>query len=238
MLPTPSSTSEPVAVPQTAGPQAVPSLAAEGHEPAPGATPEPAKNTRKEEEKRRLSRLYIATTLAAGLLMAAGYVGTRIFAGKPKLPTPPREASLNPAPLNQVAANVASPAPEKSGVQEAPVDSVTPAPAPEALAKAAIASAVPQPISPNANEPESADDPGFIRPQHGERYLQVAALSTPTVLRYVSELRRSQLQAVVVPGPRPGLVRVLIGPFSDRESLESVRAQMETLGVIPFVRSY
>jgi len=230
MLPIRSSTSEPAAMPQASPP---PSAA--DQDPVPGANPKP---TRQEEEKRRLSRLYIATTLAAGLLVAAGYVGTRIFAGKPKQPTPPREASLNSPLSNRVAADVASPGPEKPQVQQAPVEAAAPAPAPQAPAPAATPSAEAEPANGNANESASADDQGFITPQHGERYLQVAALSTPTVFRYVSELRRSQLQAVVAPGPRPGLVRVLIGPFSDRDSLESVRARMETLGVIPFVRSY
>jgi len=171
-------------------------------------------------ENRRLSRIYIATILAVGLLIAAGYVGTRIFAGKSHHPGPSHEATSKPANSTTPAPSIAPVLAEKAPPAEDPKPEPTP------------------PVQAAAPEHPSADAEGFVTPQHGERYLQVAALSTPTVSRYIAELKRSQLEAVVVPGPRPGLVRILIGPFPDRETLESVRAQIETLGVSPFVRSY
>jgi cell division septation protein DedD len=196
----------------------------------PQANPEQEKPARVRDESRRLSRIYIATILAAGLLVAAGYVGTRIFAGKSHAATA-RNASSNQVRPNPASSNPATPAVTPAVLEktQTPEPPAPPTASPSLEVQAAV---------PTAQERASADAEGFAIPQHGERYLQVAALSTPAVMRYVSELRRSQLQAVVAPGPRPGIARILIGPFSDRDSLESVRARLQMLGVIPFVRSY
>jgi cell division septation protein DedD len=216
MLPIGPSTSESGVVPQGVEPRANP----DRENPAPVR-----------EERRRLSRIYIATILAAGLLVAAGYVGTRIFAGKSHRPGTVRNSSSNEVRSNPASSNPAAPAVTPAVLEEAqtPEHPAPPTATPAVEAQAAV---------PTAQEPAPSAAEGFATPEHGERYLQVAALSTPAVMRYVDELRRSQLQAVVAPGPRPGIARILIGPFSDRESLESVRARLQMLGVSPFVRSY
>ena len=170
----------------------------------PLANPDQEKLARADQEKKRLSRIYIATVLAAGLLIAAGYVGTRIFAGRSHPPSPPLAAGSNHLSPN------APPRPELS----------PPAPV-----------ATPADVQP-------AEPQHYATPRSGEIYLQVAALSTPIVSRYLSELRDSKLEPVVAPGPRPGIARILIGPFPDSESLESARARLRTLGAAPFVRVY
>jgi cell division septation protein DedD len=201
-------------------------------DPMPQATPGQQLSGQADYERRRQSRIYIATILATGLLVAAGYVGTRIFAAKPHQPAPSRITISNRA-----TPAVPPALPEKAQAEEAPADlSATPAAqGPAAASVQAEAAEAPIPDSPQ-NTP--AADAGFATPRPGEQYLQVAALSTPMVYRYVSELRKSKLEPVVAPGPWPGIARVLVGPFEDRESLESARALLQKLGASPFVRSY
>ncbi len=191
----------------------------------PPATSEQEKPAAQDAENKRLSRIYIATILAAGLLIAAGYVGSRVFASKSHPPAPRPETTSN-----RPAAAVTAASGEKAKNPAQPAE--TPAADPKSSSAQAPA------VAPSAHESTSADDEGLATPQHGERYLQVAALSASTVQKYVSQLRNSQLEAVAARGPRPGITRVLVGPFSDRESLESVRARLLTMGVSPFVRSY
>ncbi len=59
------------------------------------------------------------------------------------------------------------------------------------------------------------------------------------VLSYVDDLRKLNLEAVVVaPGPSPELLRVLVGPFADSESLDRAKARLETAGRRYLVRVY
>ena len=93
MLPIESSTSEP----NTAAP----------------ATSEQEKPAAQDAENKRLSRIYIATILAAGLLIAAGYVGSRVFASRSHPPAPrPETTSNRPAPA------VTAPSEEKAKTGE------------------------------------------------------------------------------------------------------------------------
>ena len=96
-----------------------------------------------------------------------------------------------------------------------------------------------------APTPKSAPAPvvsakGFtvITPLAGEQYLQIAAVSPHMVLTYVDTLRASNLDAIVAPGPTPDLLRILVGPFQDRDSMEKLRAQLVTAGRSPIVRIY
>jgi cell division septation protein DedD len=78
----------------------------------------------------------------------------------------------------------------------------------------------------------------LVMPQPGERYLQVAAVSPHMVLTYVDTLRQVNLDAVVAPGPTPDLLRILVGPFSDQNSMDQAKAQLEAAGKSPIIRSY
>jgi len=77
-----------------------------------------------------------------------------------------------------------------------------------------------------------------ITPQPGERYLQVAAVTPHMVLTYVDNLRIANLEAVIAPGPTPDLLRVLVGPFADPESMDKAKAQLEASGKSPIIRTY
>jgi cell division septation protein DedD len=77
-----------------------------------------------------------------------------------------------------------------------------------------------------------------ITPQPGERYLQVAAVSPHMVLTYVDNLRIANLEALVAPGPTPDVLRVLVGPFADPDSMDKAKAQLEASGKSPIIRIY
>jgi len=161
--------------------------------------------------KKRIASIWIPAILGIGLLMAFAYVGVRIVAGK-----------------SQASGQVVVPQSGPAITSPAPV----------------IAPPVPQPAPPKTVAKPAALSPTppanftIITPQAGERYLQVAAVSPHMVLTYVDTLRKTELDAVVAPGPMPDLLRILVGPFTDAESMEKVKAQLQASGRSPIIRSY
>jgi cell division septation protein DedD len=79
---------------------------------------------------------------------------------------------------------------------------------------------------------------GLIAPQHGERYLQIAAISSHMVPSFLADLKKYNVQASVAPGPHDGLVRIVIGPFSDRDSTARAKDQIQTKWPDCFARLY
>jgi hypothetical protein len=82
------------------------------------------------------------------------------------------------------------------------------------------------------------DDLSLIHPQPGDRYVQISALNTAAAHRYVEQLRRGPLEPHLAQGPSPTILRVLIGPFSDHESLLNTMADLKTAGIDCFIREY
>ena len=78
----------------------------------------------------------------------------------------------------------------------------------------------------------------MITPQTGERYIQVGALNPEATRRFVKRLRNENLEPHVAPGPKPELLRVLIGPFNDRDALTEEQNQLQAQGIDTFVRKY
>ena len=91
-----------------------------------------------------------------------------------------------------------------------------------------------------APKPANVEAKAFtlVTPQPGERYLQIAAVTPHMVLTYVDTLRKVNLDAVVAPGPTPDLLRILVGPFSNQNSMDQAKAQLEAAGKSPIIRSY
>jgi cell division septation protein DedD len=162
--------------------------------------------------KKRIASLFIPAILGLGLVMAFAYLGVRIVAGKSQ--------SVTPVIATQVPAKQTAPPPPPAAdpvSQPDPPIKVAPPPPPAA--------------SPAANFT-------VITPQPGERYLQVAAVSPHMVLVYIDKLQEVNLTAVVAPGPTPDLLRILVGPFPDRDSMDQTKAQLITSGRSPIVRVY
>jgi cell division septation protein DedD len=190
----------------------------------PSLPPEPSE----EELKNRIPLVWIPATLVVGLLIAAVYLGGRIVKAHPSANT----SSANPAVVQKATPAVPPPVSVKSD------------PAP--LAEPAKASPVAETPAPAAtasrSEPLTAVTPDdgipMITPQTGERYIQVGALDQEATRRFVQRLRKEKLDPHVAIGPTPELMRVLIGPFDNRDALNEKKAQLELGGFDTFIREY
>jgi cell division septation protein DedD len=170
-----------------------------------------------ETRKERMSLVWIPATLSVGLLIAAAYLGSRILTAQ-----------------------------HPTGVKikiAAPMTSVPTAPVPAAIVQAdpppkapSIQSEAPAPPEP----PQLATDEQIpmIDPQAGERYIQVSALTEEAARRYIRELRQAKFAPHIAPGPRPELMRVLIGPFADQDALALAQSDLARAGITNFVRRY
>jgi cell division septation protein DedD len=173
------------------------------------ASPEAAAGT--EEHKKRIPLIWIPATLSVGLLIAAVYLGGRIVKGSADAKPPVARAAAPappPPPLVQVTALPDPPSPAQKLGPE-PLTAVTP-----------------------------DDGVPMIAPQKGERYIQVGALNEEATRRFIQRLRNEKMEPHVAPGPTPELMRVLIGPFDNRDALNEKKAQIETEGIKTFVRQY
>ena len=150
------------------------------------------------------------------------------------------------------------------GRNSMPVTSMAPAPAPvsrpqEASAQPSPAKDTPPPTTPPADPPPQSkqEDAGPVtqparepepakpanvtqvqEPVAGKAYLQVMAVKRPDAEVIVKTLRDKGFPALISAGP-DGLVRVLVGPYEDVDSLGRAKADLESAGVgHPIVRRY
>jgi cell division septation protein DedD len=171
-----------------------------------------------EELKKRIPLVWIPATLVVGLLIAAIYLGGRIVKAHP---------SANPSSANSPVVQKATPA----------------VPPPTQPAKAApVAEPPAPPTTVSRSEPLTVVTPDdgipMITPQTGEHYIQVGALDQEATRRFVQRLRKENLNPHVATGPTQQLMRVLIGPFDNRDALNERKAQLEIEGIATFVREY
>jgi cell division septation protein DedD len=183
---------------------------------ASSTPPEAAANL--DEHKKRIPLIWIPATLGVGLLIAAIYLGGRILKAHPQAP----EAVHLAAPATPVVEPAVKPLVQPSAPEPAP-----PPPAPAAVVK-------PEPLT--AVTPD--DGIPMISPQAGEMYIQVGALDEEATRRFVQRLRDEKLEPHVATGPTPQLMRVLIGPFNNRDALNEKKAQLENERIDTFVRQY
>jgi cell division septation protein DedD len=200
-----------------------------------------------EEPKKQIPMAWIPATLGLGLLIAMVYLGGRIVTAKAHTSPSVQTAAL--AQKTPPAAPTAAPAPAVPAVQaqaDLPAQPVVePKPSPLAPPEPAHETkpALTAPVKavaeakPAENTADLADLP-TITPQAGERYVQIGALIPKAAHRYLGQLHLDQLKPHVAPGPTPDLVRVLIGPFADRDVLAAVQAQLDAQGIQNFIRRY
>jgi cell division septation protein DedD len=181
----------------------------------------PETGAKADEHEKRIPVIWIPATLSIGLLIAAIYLGGRIVTALP---------SAKPAVVRMAAPIAAKPLPPE-------VKAAVATPEPTAESPVAIQeSAGPEPLTNLAPD----DGVPIITPQAGELYIQVGALDLgmEAPRRFIQRLRKEKLEPHVAPGPKPELVRVLIGPFENRDALNERKAQLETEGIATFVRRY
>jgi hypothetical protein len=209
--------------------------------------------------RRRVPLMAIPITLSVGLLVGVGYVGNRIFAARFQgTPTVHRVTPAAPV-ASQTAPAPSEPPSQPSAAPQQPPEAIAPQreEKPAAIAKAASSPAVrsvavPAPaasapaiphIQTNAAKPAGQEasvesTPELLVPQPGERYLQIIAVNSRFAPRVLADLQRSNADVHVAPGPREGLVRLLVGPYPDRESLERAKVQIQAQHPDCFVRIY
>lgn len=215
------------------------------------ATPSPGSAASDpEEHKKRIPLVWIPITLGVGLLIAAIYLRGRIVItrshAKPAIAQVSAPVQVKPAEVKPLEAKPAEAKPAEVKPAEVKPAAVTPAlsVAQPALAQRALAppssrdAEVPKFVGPELTLSAPADGIPMIEPHKGELYVQVGALNTAATLRMVQRMRNEKLDPHVAPGPKPELLRVLIGPFDTRDALNARKAQLESEGVDTFVRQY
>ncbi len=203
--------------------------------------------------RKRVPLIAIPVTLAVGLVVATGYVGNRIMVSRTHVTavvaasapvTPPAETATPvvgaATPIVPAVSVAAVPPPAKTDTPHSnPVEEQRET---SSLAEPPAAPAVRDAVAPIDGREEAGDDKSgdpLIAPQHGERYLQIAAISASAAQKYLDGLgTRYHLHASVAPGPHDGLVRVLIGPFPDWESVSALKSQIQAMWPDCFVRLY
>jgi cell division septation protein DedD len=222
----------------------------------PTAAPEPDSPSRSDVRKKPIPLVWIPATLCVGLLIAAVYLGGRIVTAHSSAATPvkTKPSVTHAAPVvAQATPVVAKPEPvvAKAEPVVAKAEPVVPAapvqakaePKPEARKPEAPKPAKPAAPQQAKSEPAPLEKvPGepvpMIVPKGGERYIQVGALDLERTRRYIGHLREARLEPHVAPGPTPEMLRILIGPFADRDSLASIKTQLDRAGIDNFVREY
>jgi cell division septation protein DedD len=192
------------------------------------APPELETATSSEEHKKRIPLIWIPATLSIGLLIAAIYLGGRIVSAHPHgTPAAALQLAKAAAPAPAPAEPVASPSlTNEPASQPPPIKEPSPAPEPVSSVKAT---------------PETSNDEiPIITPKAGERYIQVGALDLEMTAtrRFVTRLRNEKLEPHVAAGPKPELMRVLIGPFDNPDTMRERQAQLQAEGIDTFVRQY
>ncbi len=180
-----------------------------------------------EERRKTIPLIWIPATLVVGLFIAGIYLGGRIVAahGHPRteavsaaIPVPPKAAVTPPVVESQSA--------ESKPETKAPANIEPPSPPQKAAGVEPLTA-----ISPEDGIP-------MITPNPGQVFIQVGALDQEATRRFVQHLRADNLDPHVAPGPKPQLMRVLIGPFDNREALNEKKARIESEGIDTFVREY
>ncbi len=77
-----------------------------------------------------------------------------------------------------------------------------------------------------------------VEPKPGQTFLQVSAINRPEAELLVEVLQKKGFRAILAPGPKENIFRVLVGPEKDDAELAKVRTQLEQSGFKPIPRRY
>jgi hypothetical protein len=113
-----------------------------------------------------------------------------------------------------------------------PIVAVTPPPPPQVVR-------VPAPPAARESEPPRVATLFQVAlPNPGETYLQVAAVPKGVADVYAAGFTAQGRHAVLAPASTEAIVRVLVGPFRDKEDMAEAKTALQTAGFNPFVREY
>jgi cell division septation protein DedD len=215
--------------------------------------------------KKPMPLVWLPATLCVGLLIAGVYLGGRILNAHSHATAPVARQSVGAkhvqAKAVQATPSVAQVAPATTVHKNQPIQPEPVAPvkaearkqakseAPKQAKNAAPKQAkaeTPKPAKSEVRKQAKVEEPKpttgepvpMIAPQNGQRYIQVGALDLERTRRYIGQLRDAKLEPHVAPGPTPEMLRVLIGPFADRDSLATTKSQLDGAGIPNFIREY
>lgn len=176
---------------------------------------------------RQLLSIFFIVVILFGVFFTMGYIVGRNSA--PTLAAEPGPARGTVAEVHEPAsASEAAPAP--AAAEPAPPSQTTPAAVDEQKQ-------APPPPKQTAAPPETVPAPAAAtEPGPNRIFLQVAAVGRPEAEVEVGILKKRGFPAQVGPGPREGLFRVLVGPYSDSASAGRAKTDLENLGFKPIVR--
>ena len=161
-------------------------------------------------------------TMAFGFVLATLYLGVRIVTSRSTVHTT--------APVVKVAAPVA---------KSVTTPQLMKAPAPVVKAPAPVVKA-PEPATSNirTQQDSATSTIRHVVPKPGEKYVQVAAFGPKALDSYIRQLEGKGLRPLIAPGPSDGIYRILIGPYTNSETLEQTRRTLQVVGMDSIVRAY
>ena len=187
----------------------------------------------KREEPLPSAQLPADTSTAA----SGGYSG-----GTGTTPAAEPRVADNPAatgaqPVSQTPAQAPQPTTAPVPVATAPAPAPVPyvQPAPRATPPAATAAAA---STPPVSKPGGKTV--FVSvPETGASYWQIEAIERPTADDLVNTLREGKLPAIMAESPKPGLFRVLVGPYRSQLTLADAKKKLSELGFnSPIIQKY
>jgi cell division septation protein DedD len=171
--------------------------------------------------------LLLAVTFAMGYVVGQNAPRSAKLDNPQAQPTPVTSAAdgrPQPAPPNNPPAQTA-PAPTDNAGQ-VPADTAPAAPPAGETAPSEKPAAQPSAAAPSAGAPVAEPTPGS--------YWQVMALRQPDAEVMVRTLKDMGLPTIMSPSPtNPALMRVLVGPYGDTETMGRVKSQLENAGLHP-----
>jgi cell division protein FtsN len=195
---------------------------------------------------RQLLSGFFVVALLFGVAFAMGYIVGRNSAPSPKLQAETAAGGTVAAVPDARTAPVGSPVPGEATTpppkpateteDPAPQDSTDTSAATQPAVTTQPARDVPAPLPPapvkTASETETADT-ASQEPEPGT-YWQVTAIQPPQAEILAKVLRDKGFHVSLTPGTK-GLMRVLIGPYLDREALGRAKSDLESAGFHPVI---
>ena len=176
---------------------------------------------------RQLLSIFFIVVILFGVFFTMGYI-----VGRNSAPTVAAEQGPAKGTVAEIQEPASVPPAEPpAAAQQTPPEQAAPSqtqPAQEPAKQAAVSAPKHEEPTP---EPVAQAEPG-----PGRIFLQVAAVGRPEAEVEVGILKKRGYPALVGPGPREGIFRVLVGPYRDAASAGKAKSDLENLGFKPIVR--
>lgn len=183
---------------------------------------------------KQLLSVFFVVVVLLGIFFAMGYIVGRNSVAGPAEPV--SQPPIVPPDRGATPARAAA-VPPIPGELETPRTEVSPPAAPKQTKSVQVpAAGAAKP--PAAAKPEPAPKPAAAasEPEPGKVYLQVAATTRTEAEALKEQLAKKGYSVVLGPVPGQDLLRVLVGPFPDQESLAKTRTALQQMGMKPFTR--